>query len=634
MKLLQRLFVCLSVAAILILSPSNASAQPISYDEHQLPHPAFLSPFFAGSVTESAIYYGRTPWFSSNKPVIVYVHGFIDLANAWFIFGNDMYASSYYSRHRTAFVAMTRGEGMWRNGEILAEMLEDITDHYNTNDVVIVAHSNGGKASEVAMYHYNKSHLVDRVITLGTPFFGTPLADVAESDPLEWLVDLIGLGGGTSTSTTYYMSGVARPMLDNEPDNEPDKFLNHGTWGWNSGVTLAAPTMWLGGALLNVTGAGPSTGGNDGVTPYYSSTRPGGHEMLPNGYGTWGTKDDHIDITMDYICWDWIKPLFSANMNNLRRAKSELYKQVYEPVESNLQIVSSADEHFYIEEDAIDVNLFVFNEGEEVEVSLVRETASGMRVAAEDVVLERNENYSKNGKTTYSFNTKAMEPGKYSIASTSEKFSAIVTYQNGTALRYYKPLNEARPAYKEGEVIDLSVEIVGAEESALNVNAVVRLKNDLEGNPIANGARYVVDLIDLGNGMYSYELPEGLSAGVYNVMINAEGEQFRKTLVSGFAVQEGAREIEIAATPALSNYPNPIESQTTIQFEILAEGNATLRMYDVYGKLIKEEDLSNFGLGKHETNWKVQHLNLSNGTYYLELHNGLYRNSRTIQVTR
>ena len=130
------------------------------YDEVQLPIPDDVSPFFWGSVNSSKIYYGASPSNGNNKPVVVFVHGFINLANTWFIPGNNLYDSAYEDGYRTAFVATTRGEGMWTNGGLLADMLEDITAYYGVNDVVIVAHSNGGKASEVAMFEHNKDNLV------------------------------------------------------------------------------------------------------------------------------------------------------------------------------------------------------------------------------------------------------------------------------------------------------------------------------------------------------------------------------------------------------------------------------------------------------------------------------------------
>ncbi|MEL7219885.1 MAG: alpha/beta hydrolase, partial [Bacteroidota bacterium] len=262
-------------------------AQNYDYDEIQLPNPDNMSLLFFGAIAESKIYYGETPSNNQDKPVIVFVHGFIDLANLWFTLGNDMYEEAYDDGYRTAFVALTRGEGMWTNGAILADMLEDITDHYGVDDVVIVAHSNGGKSAEVAMFAENKYDLVDRVITLGTPFRGTGVADLAETPAFNWLVDFIGLGGGTSTSTTYYMDGVARPILDNDPDNQPGKFINFGGWGYKNGTTIIFPVMTTSGTLLNAMGGRPSSGGNDGVTPYYSSTRPGGYQVWDGWAWCW-----------------------------------------------------------------------------------------------------------------------------------------------------------------------------------------------------------------------------------------------------------------------------------------------------------------------------------------------------------
>ncbi len=619
MKLLNFTFIIL----LAILGSFTLQAQ--DYTPYQLPEPDDLSPFFIGSINESAIYYGAEPYNSGNKPVLVFVHGFIDLANTWFAPGNDVYDRAFDDRYRTAFVAMTRGEGMWVNGGLLASMLEDITDHYGVSDVVIVAHSNGGKASEVAMFHENKSHLVDRVITLGTPFKGTGLADLAETPALNWLVDFIGLGGGTSTSTTYYMEGVARPILDNEPDNEPHKFLNFGAWGYNKGTTIAAPTMLVGGTYLNAVGGGSSTGGNDGVTPYYSSTRPGGNPQWPGYCAWWWCNDesqyDHIDITFDYVMWNEIKPYFQGSLGSFKMTEDFESQYNRESVlESNFEILSTMDgyaETFTIKEEMGQVNINLMHPQEENEFAIVNEKAENLNLIA-----EKSRGHNQGTNTSILLENPTV--GTYSIESDAE-FAAMISYEKGARLLF----DNSKIRYEEGENITFKTEIVDTDELAVMTGVVVQ-KTDLMGEPVkSNGI--VVEFEALGNGEYVYSLPKGLEEGVYNLTINAEGNTFRRSLVAGFVVvgaKENQLEESLVAQLNLGNYPNPVVDVTTITFDVVEKGNTFLSLYDAYGRLVKTQDVSGWDAGQHTIQWNLGEL--ANGTYFLELRNGQEKTTRAL----
>lgn len=592
-----------------------------NYTTYQLSTPDNLSPLFLGSFTDETIYYGATPANSEDKPVLVFVHGFIDLANTWFLPGNEIYDRAYDDNYRSVFVAMTRGEGMWVNGEILAGMLEDITDHYGVEDVVIVAHSNGGKASDVAMFYENKSHLVDRVISLGTPFLGTGLADLAETPAFNWLVDFIGLGGGTSTSTTYYMEGVARPILDNEPDNQPNKFINFGAWGYNSGTTFAAPAMFVGGELLNTMGAGPSNGGNDGVTPYYSSTRPDGNPQWP-GYCWWWwcnleSKYDHIDITHDYVVWDEITPFFEGNLNSYKMPQEwEGQFERESLLTSNFEIISTMDgtaEMFTVGENVGQVSIELMHQKEEDNFFVVN---SRQEAFFNKVEKKRGHN----GGINSTISLINPEKGEYTIESDAESFAAVVAYQNGPNLLY----DNSKIRYNEGETIAFNSEIMNINKitEEASMTAVVIRKSDLMGNPLEDQAM-VLEFESLGNGAYTYEIPEGLKEGVYNLTINAEGEDFRRSIVSGFVVMAAKQspiEETLQSQLQISNYPNPVVNQTNITIEIVEKADTYLSLFDAYGRLVKVEKIENTDLGTYTHQWDLSEFN--NGSYFLEVKNG------------
>ena len=600
MKLLKLLTVLLFTCASF-----SASAQ---YDEVQLPNPDDVSPFFFGSINSSKIYYGASPATDADKPVLVFVHGFTDLANSWFIPGNNLYDSAYKDGYRTAFVAMTRGEGMWANGDLLADMLEDIVVHYGVNDVVIVAHSNGGKASEVAMFYHDKKDLVERAITLGTPFFGTEVADLAETFAFRWLVNFVGLGGGTSTSTTYYMGGVARPYLDNLSNNEPGKFINLGARGKCSGSTITAPVMCVAGGYISLAGGGP----NDGVTPYYSSTRPGG---FPYWTGSNIPYYDHIDITQDFIMWNDVEPLIGANLNNLQTApKKSIDLFPKQEVVSNFQILSSENEQtsFVVEEGASDI---------QIELFYTKDNASFELLTADNKPITTNTNFIKSEKyngQSATLMVEDLEAGHYNLQSTDEQYLAIVSYDGGVSLRHNSELSETKPAYTSDETVRFNMEVLDMDLPELvEMTAVVALKNDLKGNPI-NGKPVELDFERQADGSYVFKLNQP-DEGVYNVLVEAKGETFVRNLITGFVVNAANKTVATQEIGTEFNVnPTLVETMTTVTVEISEDTDNVLSLYDVQGRLVKKIDLDGHQSGIQQIDLNLE--GLQSGVYLLNFY--------------
>src|SRR5690606_15553332 len=105
---------------------------------------------------------------------------------------NDMYTYAYNHGYRTAFVDLHPEGTMWDNGQLLSSLLNQITAYFGVSKVVIVAHSKGGVDANAAAAHYGAAPKISRVITLGTPHWGTPLADLAYSSWASWLAELLG----------------------------------------------------------------------------------------------------------------------------------------------------------------------------------------------------------------------------------------------------------------------------------------------------------------------------------------------------------------------------------------------------------------------------------------------------------
>ncbi len=419
---------------LLLLCSGWLQAQSITTT--QLPIPANLGSSFGGSTTGNEILYGATPPnLDPKKPVVVYVHGFSELGRAWFR-NNDIYAETYRNGQNCAFASMTRDGGMWVNGRILAVMLDDITRRFGVNDVVIVAHSNGGKASEVAMFWQNRRNKVSRVITLGTPFFGTELANVAQAPGLSWISNLIGIGGGTSTSTTYYMSGFARPLLDNLSNNQPGKFINFGSWGYNTGnIFNSLPTI-AGGNLLNTLGSGPSRGGNDGVTPYWSSTRPNGRPQWVPGHGNPVSRYNHQQIVQSNIIWPWVKPRLTAPLTNLRLDNHSMPQPADNINSSGQQLLSSEDDQLTIEveQDLRQLDLHILHRTINDQFTLQRQVAPKTWVSLDIHLQVEKPMPTYQGYSTH-VDISDLEAGRYRLVSDAT-FAAFVHQNKGVRLHF------------------------------------------------------------------------------------------------------------------------------------------------------------------------------------------------------
>ena len=73
----------------------------------------------------------------------------------------------------------------------------------------------------------------------------------------------------------------------------------------------------------------------------------------------------------------------------------------------------------------------------------------------------------------------------------------------------------------------------------------------------------------------------------------------------------------------LSNYPNPFNPTTTIQFSVSTLTIASLGIYDISGRLIETLVRGDFEAGEHEVIWSA--LNHSSGIYFVELTSGKNR---------
>ena len=82
----------------------------------------------------------------------------------------------------------------------------------------------------------------------------------------------------------------------------------------------------------------------------------------------------------------------------------------------------------------------------------------------------------------------------------------------------------------------------------------------------------------------------------------------------------------------LSNYPNPFNPTTTIQFSVSTMTIASLGIYDISGKLVETLVRGDFKAGEHEVIWNA--VNHSSGIYFVELTSGKNRSVQKLVLLK
>ncbi|MFZ5814337.1 MAG: esterase/lipase family protein [Bacillota bacterium] len=247
--------------------------------------------------TPGTIYIGATPPnVDYSKPVLLFVHGKGGSASTWWTETayhgtNDMYAYAYYNGYRTAFVDLYPEESMWDNGALLNQLIDRVKAYFGVSKVAIVAHSKGGVDANAAAVYYGAGPKISRTITLGSPHWGTPLADMAFSTWTWWLAALMG----ETTEATYVMQTGYMEWFRSETDPRPDPVPYYTISGYKCGPLFSA--LWYGCVAIS--------GEDDGVVPVWSARKPGATH-LKEGY--W----DHDEIRMGSRTWSTFAPVITT----------------------------------------------------------------------------------------------------------------------------------------------------------------------------------------------------------------------------------------------------------------------------------------------------------------------------------
>lgn len=245
---------------------------------------------------------GRGGWYAGTvewpgAPVIVFVPGLSQPARSFWekseVYGlNEMYARAIASGFRTAFVGFAANKeksmDMWQNGRILAWQLADICAFYQTEDVIVVAHSKGGIDAQTAAVYYGAARYIRQLYTLSSPHWGSELADLAYSSIGFALGERMGVhSDGCYVMQTGYMRAYRQKT------DPVGRVLPLYTFaGCGSGPMLSR--VWAGAQILSLWGK------SDGVVTVRSAQNPNGQHVATLDF-------DHIQMQSGQFIWPHIR---------------------------------------------------------------------------------------------------------------------------------------------------------------------------------------------------------------------------------------------------------------------------------------------------------------------------------------
>jgi pimeloyl-ACP methyl ester carboxylesterase len=275
-----------------------------------------------GSSGPGTVYYYPEDRADLNKPVIVFVHGFNAGPDTWYG-DNGFTHPAIEANYRVAVVELHGDESFSTNAGLLTSAFPAIAAYYDVRKLVVVSHSKGGVDTDAALLFGGMTDRVKSVITLATPHWGSPLADLADSDWVWWLGEIFGVRDDAQASMKPAAMAQYRAQAASHPRNNFTYLDFRTISGWD--FQAEALTYYqLSGLYLKQHGGGSGNGGNDGVVNYKDSRRPVGTEIF-GGEPDGRTSVNHRQIHFRNQYWHHIQAqLLTVNYDNSPSAPAGL----------------------------------------------------------------------------------------------------------------------------------------------------------------------------------------------------------------------------------------------------------------------------------------------------------------------
>lgn len=438
------------------------------------------------------------------RPAVL-VHGFLSSASTWDAWVNDyapdaglpVYTFSFDNNHGS-WLAHAREE---------AAHIARAKQLFGVDKLNVVGHSKGGL--DTRAYLALGGGDVERLIMLGTPNAGSPLADIVKLAGILWrpvrFISLIGEPALTELTVTY-MQLIGNQLVGPNPATE--YYTVAGDWTWRG---FSNPLIW---------------GPDDGVVAVSSV------EALPYTISLGRTSSFHTDMTSNRDEWN----LASGQVLRISQAGST-GGGVAVPILSELishEITGGTQSHEVLVSGTAPVTLgILWGEGD---LNLTLTAPSGAEIRAAGAGVEMVENVDETlGLRYILYRLEAPESGTWQLNVTSSEsgpvsYLAIGAEEGGPTLS----ASSDRGIIPAGDAVILTAEIdwAGAAQETLTVTAHIE-------RPDGEVDEVVLEDDGAATTFAATYTPE--VEGYYNVAVAATGTGgLRRFTLTGFQVLSGS----------------------------------------------------------------------------------------------
>ncbi|WP_051569253.1 esterase/lipase family protein [Alkaliphilus transvaalensis] len=499
---------------------------------------------------------GNTPSnLDPNKPVLLFVHGLNSDYSTWTDGSNSMYNKALSEGYQTVFINLHPDKNMWTNGALLATKIQEIYNEYNKK-IVIVSHSKGGLDTQSALIHYNAHPYVSNVITLGSPHYGSQLADLAYSSWASWLGAILGQkNDATESLQTGYMS-YFRSVTDSNSNRLRNNYYTFA--GTSTGSFFSA--LYWGGLYLS------SYGPNDGAVVVNNAYLPYGNMVR---IANW----DHYNLTHGNTTFDWFKPYLTTTLGTLSandiveevRSHSVASKVVADTlVRGNLLSKETSKEVFFVEEgvDSITIN-FISNTP--IKSNHIRITSPDQNKKFDSWTVNKDQNYFK-GAYHHTIEINNPMEGEWSLEIIDNKYFSssnakgknkditdsetaylmTVTYQSDLALNI--PMEEIIYAISDSVLISDDTIMMKSSSSDLLSNLDI-ISKKMEFIPVDHHDHEIISLevnsnedIEMGD-LVRFNNAIKNNKGILNITLDISGfnnssSKFQRTVIKSIFIDD------------------------------------------------------------------------------------------------
>jgi len=483
------------------------------------------------SFTPGEWFLGSTPPnYNPNRPPIVFVQGKNGSSTSWYgettYHGiNDMYTKAYEAGYQTVFVQLYDAAGngssnQYRNGQLLASMLAQISRHFGGQKVNIIAHSKGGPDTQAALIHYGAHPYVGRVITLGSPHHGSNLADLAYSWWAGWLGSLLGQNDDGTFSLQTGQMAEFRSVTDRHVNSRKNKYYT--VAATDTGPALSALAM--GGLYLS------SYGDNDGLVNVWSTKLPYGNHLFTD------SSLDHDNIRLGTAVFSRIEPYLRtasvagvSNTINDSVTDEMIKTAVSQYIHGGALVQNDWVEQSFSVGNSTAGNITVLTASESVEIEVISPTGIvSLGKSVTKPILDEATIFQ--GATSHTFSLSNMEAGEWTVrmktSAEDDAYLLAAQYNDSDSIILEMPgmVKEKDAQFTLKMPLNANVQ---SSKTTFTIHLVDRDGNEISKSTFINS---------INSNIFLGVLPEVPQSGVYNLTIDIEGESntgmdFNKTIV-------------------------------------------------------------------------------------------------------